>query len=676
MKYFSVNKSIYIQNKHFFDNTFVFKSFQTNISSKDTIVGWGRKKSGLKAEELSKKYNCNKLLCEDGFFRSIKVGSQNHLSFSIIKDPIGIYYDSNSPSLLENFLNDDTLYQNIDFNDIKQNIEYIKKHQLSKYNLNQKVPLNYFKKNKKKLLFVAQTKGDLSLELGNGNEYNSLDIIIDALKEYPIELYDYYVKIHPEVLLDIKESDIDIEIFKNYGFNIISENFNPIDLLSYFDVIYTKTSGMGFEALLLGKTVKCFGTPFYSGWGLTEDLIKIDRRKKVRTFEELFYATTVLYSEYANPQTGEQILLEEALQLLKYLKYIFVLDFKQPHLFGFSIWKKKFIGNYIKNQNIVFHNYRPTKKNLKEDNIYIWGMKEIKNITTDVNKQKNITRVEDGFIRSVDLGSNLSTPYSLIFDTTGIYFNAEGPSDLENILNDDMNFNQSLIKKSEKLIKLLNEKNISKYNNYKNKKLLVNTNKKIILVVGQVDSDASIKYNLNKNINNKILLETVRKENPNSFIIYKPHPDVLSKNRENTSLTLKHSEKYADLIVTDYHISDVLEIVEDVHVISSLVGLEALIKGKKVVCHGTPFYSGWGLTEDLIKIDRRKKVRTLEELVAASYILYPRYINPNTKELTNVFEIIKLIEIEKNKSFYQKDLNVNFISKIILTFLNLFKRKP
>jgi capsule polysaccharide export protein KpsC/LpsZ len=44
-------------------------------------------------------------------------------------------------------------------------------------------------------------------------------------------------------------------------------------------------------------------------------------------------------------------------------------------------------------------------------------------------------RMEDGFIRSSGLGSDLLAPLSLVLDKTGIYYDASRPSDLENLLN-------------------------------------------------------------------------------------------------------------------------------------------------------------------------------------------------------------------------------------------------
>jgi capsular polysaccharide export protein len=51
-----------------------------------------------------------------------------------------------------------------------------------------------------------------------------------------------------------------------------------------------------------------------------------------------------------------------------------------------------------------------------------------------------------------------------------------------------------------------------------------------------------------------------------------------------------------------------------------------------VITHGQPFYAGWGLTRDLAApIARRNRLLTLEQLVAATLILYPRYVDPVTR---------------------------------------------
>jgi capsular polysaccharide export protein len=74
-----------------------------------------------------------------------------------------------------------------------------------------------------------------------------------------------------------------------------------------------------------------------------------------------------------------------------------------------------------------------------------------------------------------------------------------------------------------------------------------------------------------------------------------------------------------------------LDAVDAVHVLTSLTGFEALMRGREVTCHGTPFYARWGLTRDLGAVpERRRRRLQLDELVAAVLILYPRYLDPVT----------------------------------------------
>jgi capsular polysaccharide export protein len=55
------------------------------------------------------------------------------------------------------------------------------------------------------------------------------------------------------------------------------------------------------------------------------------------------------------------------------------------------------------------------------------------------------------------------------------------------------------------------------------------------------------------------------------------------------------------------------------------------MRGKRVTVYGVPFYAGWGLTIDKGPVPpRRTAKRTLDELVAAALLLYPRYFDPVT----------------------------------------------
>lgn len=55
------------------------------------------------------------------------------------------------------------------------------------------------------------------------------------------------------------------------GVIIINNSPNPLDLLSKVQVVFTVSSHLGFEALLMNKRVHTFGVAWYSGFGLTVD---------------------------------------------------------------------------------------------------------------------------------------------------------------------------------------------------------------------------------------------------------------------------------------------------------------------------------------------------------------------------------------------------------------------
>lgn len=272
---------------------------------KGVFYGWGRKKSGLKAVVLAKKHQTSFVLLEDGFIRSIGLGVEGSPSFSIVEDDIGIYYDATAPSKLEHILNTyDFVSDTKLMEDAANAMALMRKHNISKYNNAPLVDESFLSRygmrdrSEKRILIIAQTAGDASLEYGMARQFSTTDMIESALEENPDA--KLYLKVHPDVLSGKKGSDIDIAYAKKHCI-LIEENINPISLLKYFSKVYTKTSGMGFEALIVGCECVCFGVPYYAGWGVTTDKITCPRRTRLRSVEEIFAATYILYSRYYNP---------------------------------------------------------------------------------------------------------------------------------------------------------------------------------------------------------------------------------------------------------------------------------------------------------------------------------------------------------------------------------------
>ncbi|ECW7519850.1 capsular polysaccharide biosynthesis protein [Campylobacter coli] len=648
MKFYTTSKRLKENIKNFYKIT-LYHAYK-NITKEDVFVGWGRKKSGLKAVELAKKYNIKFLLLEDGFLRSLNLGVENSPSFSIVKDDVGIYYDATAPSKLENILNTYE-FSSEELEQAKKAIELIKKEKLSKYNNNLCVPKELFSANEERVLIITQVANDASLKFGLADNFSTQDIINEAIKENPNA--KIYIKIHPDVLSGKKQSDFNAQNLSNKCV-IIKENYNPIELLSYFKKVYTKTSGMGFEALMLGSECVCYGVPFYAGWGLTQDKQACKRRLKKRSLEEIFYAAYILYSEYFNPYLNQKGDIFDTIYTLAKYKKIEQANSNTLYFLGFTLWKRWFMKPFFKakNNKIIFLNSLDElyKANLiSEDKIFIWGKKYDKTLLAkDFNNE--IFLVEDGFLRSVFLGSDLTRPFSLIVDNKGLYVDPSKPSDLEDILQ-NYKFDDGLKQRAKKLITTITQNKFSKYNGLKHEKLNFNTNKKIILIPAQVEDDASMILG-GAGFDTLKLLQSVRKANENAFIVFKPHPDVLSGNRKG----LKDKDiilKYCDEIIENVSIDSAINACDEVHTITSTSGFDALLRGKKVVVYGKPFYAGWGLTQDLHHISRRTRVLSLEELVAGVLILYPRYIHPKSKNLCEV-ELALDIMLALQRDYFSK----------------------
>ncbi|EAL3584662.1 capsular polysaccharide biosynthesis protein [Campylobacter jejuni] len=662
MKYYSISKKLIANVRNFYTISLYKKNLK--IKKDDLFFGWGRKKSGLKAMNLAKKYKAKFILLEDGFIRSLNLGVENSPSFSMVKDDIGIYYDATMPSKLENLLNT-CEFKDEEIKQTKKAIELIKKYKISKYNNNLDIPDNYFQKDEKRVLIITQTANDASLEFGLAKDFKTLDMIKDAIKENPKSTI--YIKIHPDVLSGKKQSDLDLNSLPKECI-LITENFNPIALLEFFDKVYTKTSGMGFEALMQECECICYGMPFYAGWGLTKDKLECKRRMQKRSLEEVFYAAYILYAEYFNPYLNQKSNIFDIIQTLAKYKDIEKANSNRLFMLGFTLWKRHFIKPFFKakdNEIIFLNSFKSlVRYKLKEDDkFFIWGKKydenTLKNLLLVKAKEQNLTNfspkvslVEDGFIRSISLGSDLTRPFSLIVDDKGLYIDPNKPSKLEELLQNEI-FDENMLNRAKNIIKILLENRFSKYNGLKHEDLKINvkTGQKIILIPAQVEDDASMILG-GFGLSTLDLLKEVRSKNQDAYIIFKPHPDVLSGNRVGLKDETRILE-FCDEIVKDCSIDSAIKIADEIHTITSTSGFDALLRAKKVFTYGMPFYAGWGLTKDKHRCERRTRKLSLEELVAGALITYPRYINPKTKTLCEI-EVCLDIMLNLQKDYFSK----------------------
>lgn len=238
--------------------------------------------------------------------------------------------------------------------------------------------------------------------------------------------------------------------------------------------------------------------------------------------------------------------------------------------------------------------------------------------------------VEDGFLRSNGLGAECRPPMSVLVDRTGgVYFDPGRPSELETILATH-DFDPPLLARARRLRAAIVAARIGKYG--------VDVasppprdlpgDRPVILAIGQVDDDLSVVHGGAGLAGNAEFLARVRSEEPDAYIVYRPHPDVAAGLRRGR-VADPVAAGLVDRMVVGGSLLDLIERADGVHVLSSLTGFEALLRERPVTVHGSPFYAGWGLTRDLTpQPERRARRLALDALVAGALILAPRYRDP------------------------------------------------
>lgn len=241
-----------------------------------------------------------------------------------------------------------------------------------------------------------------------------------------------------------------------------------------------------------------------------------------------------------------------------------------------------------------------------------------------------VIEIEDGFIRSAGLGADCVPPLSIIADASGPHFAPGAPSELETLLQEGA-FPPELLASARALREAIIAGGLSKYETGGTAALpRFGGARRHVLVPGQVEDDRAVTSGGALASNLELLRRARAEAGPDAYVIYKPHPDVLAGHRRGM-IADADVVALADRVETGSPMAALIAMVDELHVNSSLAGFEALMRGKQVTVHGVPFYAGWGLTIDRGPVPpRRTARRTLDELVAAALLLYPRYLDPET----------------------------------------------
>ncbi|MFZ2266496.1 MAG: hypothetical protein WAV95_02855 [Azonexus sp.] len=597
----------------------------------NAVIGWGRKRSGQRASYLAERHGYSLCLLEDGFLRSFGIG-ELFPRLSLVVDELGIYYDSTQPSGLERLLESDADLLAAMAPEVARARQLILKHRLSKYNHAPLLPPGGLRPDDvERVLVIDQTAGDMSVVFGGASADSFADMLATARAENPRATV--YVKTHPEVA-DGRKAGYLTQIVDDEKTVMLRGEINPLGLIEAMDKVYVVTSIMGFEALLAGKPVSVFGMPWYAGWGVTDDRLHCSRRTRRRSVDELFAAGYFHYTHYLDPITHLPGTIFDAIDWLVRQREVVARYPGRMIAVGFVRWKVANIKPILAldKKRVVFVQDAAAAAALLPqvgDCLVYWGGEAPEGLTTlaEVSGGR-LLRMEDGFVRSVGLGSDFIRPLSLVLDESGIYFDPAQPSDLEQILSCG-GFSAEELQRAGRVRQFIVDNGITKYN-LEPREIAVwpTAGRMVVLVPGQVEDDASIRLGCSGIKTNLGLLQAARHAHPEAFIVYKPHPDVLAGNRAG-QLVLAKAAAMADHVETKLSVVSCIEACDVVHTMTSLCGFDALLRGKRVVVYGQPFYAGWGLTEDVelqgAALLRRKAKLSLDELVVGALLRYPLY---------------------------------------------------
>ncbi|GGE38603.1 capsular polysaccharide biosynthesis protein [Actibacterium pelagium] len=572
----------------------------------DMIGVWGQSPTSGRGEAVARATEAPVLRVEDAFLRSVLPGRFGEPALGLILDHKGVHFDASTPSEIEHLLATHPLDDTGLLDRARAGIDRMKELHLSKYTAfdpAQPAPEPGY------VVVIDQTEGDASVRASGGDRARFLEMLATARIENPG--CRIYIKAHPETAAGqrpghFKEGDL------QWMAEWAPEGLSPWHLFEGAVAVYTLSSQLGFEAILAGHKPRVFGRPFYAGWGLTQDEQDLPQRGRNLTRAQLFAVAMILAPTWYCPYRDRLASFEETLETLGALTRAWREDHQGWRAEGMRLWKRRHLQHFFGRQTAV--RFSGAVKDARQ---MVWASKAAPDSAA--------VRVEDGFLRSKGLGASLVPPLSLVADDLGIYYDPTRESRLEQLINASDSLSEAQHWRAERLIGKLTAAGLTKYN-LDGDDLPELPEGRRLLVVGQVEDDASIQFGCPAEATNQALLDRCRAENPDAVLIYKPHPDVEAGLRKGAITG------GADVTLSNVDAGAAIEAVDEVWTLTSALGFEALLRGKPVTCLGLPFYAGWGLTRDLAAPPARRTARVdLPALAHAALISYPRYLDPVTR---------------------------------------------
>lgn len=225
-----------------------------------------------------------------------------------------------------------------------------------------------------------------------------------------------------------------------------------------------------------------------------------------------------------------------------------------------------------------------------------------------------------------------------MIDDLGYYFDARQPSRIEQTLNNpEWSLSASERKRATGLIERICAEGITKYNKYNDAPGSYELEPGAVLVIDQKKGDASIEFAGATDATFERMLQAAVADNHGKPIYFKRHPDSIQRNMNSYR---NRGVKEIKVLPDDVSIGSIIDQCDTIYTVSSQVGFEGLMRKKKVVTFGLPFFAGWGLTDDRAPVPRRTQKRTIEDLFYVACINQSVYLDATTGHLIELEQAI------------------------------------
>ena len=586
----------------------------------DWIGVWGASPTAARGVALAARTGHPVLRVEDAFLRSVHPGPDTP-PLGLLLDRTGLHFDASAASDIETLLATHPLDDPDLLSRAADGIAAMRYWHLSKYcafdpaaPLPDRLPRGPF------VLVVDQTAGDAALMGAGVTEFRRmLTRARDLHPGLPV-----VIKSHPAARPGGRAGLLAPDD-TGPGVTRLTDPVSPWHLFDRAAQVHTWSSTLGFEAILAGHSPHVHGSPFYAGWGLTEDHgPALPRRGRLLTRDQLFAVTMLLAPAWHDPAMDRPCPWEDAARHLAAQAQAARQDARGWVALGIAPWKRTHLRGMFGNVRFARTATDATRRVAQGRRAMAWGVR----VPADWPSDTPLWRLEDAMLRSRGLGADLVPPVALALDDLGLACDPARESRLERLIAASVDLPQGELARAMALVNGILAAGLSKYT--------VGTDAvpdlppgRRVLVAGQVEDDASVLLGATGSVRrNDALLSAARAARPDAVLLWKPHPDVEAGLRRGAvSTDVTGAAGAISLPGISAHAA--LALADEVWTMTSGLGWEALLRGRAVTCVGMPWYGGWGLTTDLVPAPPRRTARpTLAGLAHAVLIGWPRWRDP------------------------------------------------